>query len=88
MPKLEKSKLLADTLKQNFHEKLLNRNNDVLWEGQKKDENGRLVYTGYTPNFCKVESNGENDVLLEGRVKTTQLLNFSCERSVLKGKVL
>jgi len=79
---------LADTLKQQFHEKLIERNIDVLWEGQKKDENGRLVYTGYTPNFCKVESNGENDVLLEGRVKTTQLLSYSFERSLLKGKVL
>jgi len=79
---------LADSLKQNFHEKLLTRKIDVLWEGQKKDENGRLIYTGYTPNFCKVESNGENDVLLEGRVKTTELLSFSTERSVIKGKVL
>lgn len=79
---------LADKLKQQFHEKHLNRTVEVLWENQKKDENGRLVYTGYTPNFCKVESNGENDVLLGGRVKTTQLLNYSIERSVLKGKVL
>ena len=79
---------LADTLKQKFHEKHLNTNVDVLWEGQKKDENNRLVFTGYTPNFCKVESNGDNDVLLEGRVKTTQLLNYSLDRSVLKGKIL
>ncbi len=79
---------LADQLKQQFHEKLIDRNIEVLWEGQKKDENGRFVYTGYTPNFCKVESNGENDVLLEGRVKTTQLLSYSFERSLLKGKVL
>ncbi|MGK0270154.1 MAG: threonylcarbamoyladenosine tRNA methylthiotransferase MtaB [Cocleimonas sp.] len=79
---------LAESLKQQFHEKYLNTNVDILWEGQKKDENGRLVFTGYTPNFCKVESNGDNDVLLEGRVKTTELLNYSLERSVLKGKVL
>ena len=79
---------LADRLKQRFHERYLNTTADVLWEGQKKNENGRLIYTGYTPNFCKVESNGENDVLLEGRVKATQLLDYSVERSVLKGKVL
>jgi len=79
---------LAAKLKQQFYEKQLDRHIDILWEGQKKDENGRLIFTGYTPNFCKVESNGENDVLLEGRVKTTQLLNYSLERSVLKGKVL
>ncbi len=80
--------VLADNLKQRFHEKHLNTTVDVLWESQKKDENGRLVFTGYTPNFCKVESNGVNDVLLEGRVKKTQLLNYSLERSVLKGRVL
>ena len=79
---------LADKLKQQFHQTHLNREVDVLWEGQKKDENDRLIFTGYTPNFCKVESNGKNDVLLEGRVKTTQLLSYSLDRSVLKGKVL
>lgn len=80
--------LLADTLKQQFHEKHLNTTVDVLWEGQKTDENKRLIFTGYAPNFCKVESNGSNDVLLEGRVKATQLLSYSLDRSVLKGKVL
>ena len=80
--------VLADQLKQQFHEKHLNMTVDVLWEGQKTDENGRSVFTGYTPNFCRVESNGENDVLLEGRVKPTQLLSYSTDRSVLKGKVL
>lgn len=79
---------LADKLKQQFHEKYLDKTVDVLWEGQKTDENGRLVFNGYTPNFCKVESNGMNDVLLEGRVKATQLLSYSLDRSVLKGKVL
>ena len=79
---------LANNLKQQFHEKHLDTTVDVLWEGQKKDEKGRLVFNGYTPNFCKVESNGDNDVLLEGRVKATQLLCYSLNRSVLKGKVL
>ena len=79
---------LANKLKRQFHEKHLNTTVDILWEGQKIDDEGRSVFTGYTPNFCKVESNGENDVLLEGRVKATQLQNYSLERNVLKGKVL
>jgi len=79
---------LADKLKQSFHESYLNRTLDILWEGQKTDEAGRRIFTGYTPNFCKVESNGTNDVLLEGRVKSTQLLEYSIDRSVLKGRVL
>jgi len=68
--------------------KKFDSNVDVLWESQKKNENGRLVFTGYTPNFCKVESNGENDMLLAGRVKATQLLSYSNDRNILTGKVL
>ena len=79
---------LANGLKQQFHEKTLNQKVEVLWEGQKKDENNRLVFSGYTPNFCKVESNGVNDVLLEGRIKTTELIEYSSERSVIKGQVV
>ena len=79
---------LADRLKQDFNQKQLTSNVDVLWESQRKNEDGRLVFTGYTPNFCKVESNGENDMLLAGRVKPTQILSYSNDRNILTGKVL
>ena len=79
---------LADQLKQNFHQAQINKEVAVLWEGQKSDDDGRLLFTGYTPNFCKVESMGKNDVLLEGRVRQTQIVDYSSGRSVLKGRVL
>ncbi len=79
---------LADQLKKNFHQTQINKEVAVLWEGQKTDDNGRLLFSGYTPNFCKVESMGKNDVLLEGRVGQTQIIEYSSGRSVLKGRVL
>ncbi len=79
---------LADQLKKDFHQKQINQEVDVLWEAQKQNEEGRLVYSGYAPNFCRVESIGLNDVLLEGRVKRTQILDYSSAKSVLTGKVL
>ncbi len=80
--------LLADQLKKDFHKNQINQEVDVLWEAQKKNEEGRLVYSGYAPNFCRVESIGSNDVLLEGRVKRTQILGYSSAKGVLTGKVL
>jgi threonylcarbamoyladenosine tRNA methylthiotransferase MtaB len=79
--------ILAAQLKQDFHQQQLNKDVAVLWEAQKINDAGDLVYAGYTPNFCKVESNGRNDVLLEGRVKQTSIVEYSASRSVLTGIV-
>lgn len=78
---------LAETLKLRFYQEQLNKRVEVLWESRKIDENGRICYTGYTPNFCRVESIEKNDVLLQGRVKKVQLIDFSLERSVLTGRL-
>lgn len=78
---------LAETLKQRFYQEQLNKRVEVLWESRKIDEDGRICYTGYTPNFCRVESIEKNDVLLQGRVKKVQLIDFSLERSVLTGRL-
>jgi len=75
-------------LKKDFHQNQINQEVEVLWEAQKRNEEGRLVYSGYAPNFCRVESIGLNDVLLEGRVKRAQILDYSSDKGVLTGKVL
>ena len=80
--------LLADQLKKDFHQNQIKQEVDVLWEAQKKNEKGKLVYSGYAPNFCRVESIGLNDVLLEGRVKRTQVLDYSSAKGIFTGKVL
>lgn len=80
--------VLAKQLKQNFHQTQIDNKVDVLWEGQKSGDDGHKYFTGYTPNFCKVESMCKNDVLMEGIIKQTQLLEYSSVKSVLRGRVL
>jgi len=76
---------LADQLKKEFYQRQINNNVEVLWESRKTDKDGKAYYTGYTPNFCRVESNDKNEVILEGRISNTMLSDYSLDRSVLKG---
>ena len=76
--------LLADKLKTNFHHSQLNSTVDVLWESQKPVGEGQVRYSGYTPNFCKVETIVNNTVLLESQIKKAQLIDFSENRGILK----
>jgi threonylcarbamoyladenosine tRNA methylthiotransferase MtaB len=75
---------LADKLKNDFYQAQLNNTVDVLWESQKPDAEGRVRYSGYTPNFCKVETLVANTVLLESRIKKAQLVDFSQDRAIFK----
>ncbi len=79
---------LAEKLKQMFFQQQLGKQLDVLWENHKIDEQGLLRYSGYTPNFCKVESISGNDVLKEGILKRTEITGISSNKLVLEGKVL
>ena len=76
--------ILADKLKNEFHQAQLNSTVDVLWESQRPVGEGQLRYSGYTPNFCKVETIVSNTVLLEGQIKKAQLIDFSENRGILK----
>lgn len=75
---------LAEKLKHDFLQEQLNNSVDVLWESQKLLGEGQLRYSGYTPNFCKVETIVTNDVLLESKIKKVELVDFSKDRGVLK----
>ncbi len=76
--------LLAETSKNHFLQSQINDVVDVLWESQKPDGEGRVHYSGYTPNFCKVETIVPNTVLLESQIKKAQLIDFSENRGILK----
>ena len=80
--------LLAAKLKNDFYQSQLNNQVEVLWESQKTDSEGRVRYSGYTPNFCKIETIVENTVLLESRIKKAELIDFSEDRGVFKGRHL
>lgn len=81
---------LADRLKNDMLQLQQGKTIDVLWEGQKQDESrvGKVVYSGYTPNFCRVETIVDNTVLLESKIIKTKLTDFSSNRGILKGIVV
>jgi threonylcarbamoyladenosine tRNA methylthiotransferase MtaB len=77
--------LLANKLKNNFLQSQLNQSIDILWESQKPEKDGWVRYSGYTPNFCKVETIVANTVLLESRIKKAKLVDFSEDRGIFQG---
>lgn len=82
---------IADKLKNDLLQLQLGNTVDVLWESQKpedKEKSRRVVYSGYTSNFCRVETIVDNSVLLESRIIKTTLTDFSSNRGILKGTVV
>jgi len=81
---------LANKLKNNMLQLQLEKTVDVLWERQKQaeDKTGQVTYSGYTPNFSRIETIVDNTVLLESKIIKTSLTGFSSSRGVLKGIVL
>ncbi|PID45818.1 MAG: tRNA (N(6)-L-threonylcarbamoyladenosine(37)-C(2))-methylthiotransferase MtaB [Proteobacteria bacterium] len=78
---------LAERLKQEFANSLLGQSVPVLWERQRQEEGGLARYSGYTPNFMKVETSVGNTVLLENRVVDTKLSTYDVDRQSLTGRV-
>ncbi len=92
---------LADKLKEATLKAQLGNSVDVLWESKKIEPSGSVndgvnagvskagqaVYSGYTPNFCRVETIVDNTVLLESKIIKTTLMGFSSKRGILKGTV-
>lgn len=77
---------LAERLKQEFATGLIGQEVPVLWERQ-RHEGGIAKYSGYAPNFMKVETSVSNTVLLENRIVNTQLSAYDSENQCLTGMV-
>ena len=77
---------LAERLKQEFAESQLGNKVSVLWERQRQ-EGALAKYSGYAPNFMKVETSVSNAVLLENRMVDTSLDSYSSEKQSLIGSV-
>ncbi len=60
---------------------------DVLWE-KGKQHGAKTHYTGYSPNFLRVETHVSQSTLLENRITQTQLINVSTESASLIGKII
>ena len=77
---------LAERLKQDFANSQLGQSVPVLWERQRQDA-GISKYSGYTPNFMKVETSVGNTVLLENRIVDTRLSAYNADNQSLTGIV-
>ena len=77
---------LAERLKRDFANSQLGQSVPVLWERQRQ-EAGIAKYSGYTPNFMKVETSVNNTVLLENRIVDTQLSGYNADNQSLTGIV-
>ncbi len=81
--------VLADKMKQAFVLKQRNRQFDVLWESpQAIVGSDAMRYTGYTPNFLRVETIVDNGVILENTISKTRLDGISPDTGFLQGTVL
>lgn len=67
---------LAERLKEDWLRQQLGTTAEVLWE-RRKEEAGRAVYSGYTPNYCKVFQVTDLSVKLENRITPVELTAFS-----------
>jgi threonylcarbamoyladenosine tRNA methylthiotransferase MtaB len=66
---------------------------DVLWEQKKINEQGQHIYTGYAPNYLKVETIVNNTISntmieLKNTITQVKINNFSKETFNLQGTLL
>lgn len=77
--------LLASDAKQSWLEQQVGLTVDVLWE-QQREKDGQRVYTGYTPNYCKVQLVTQSQQL-ENKITPTKLVSLTQE-GVLIGELV
>ncbi len=66
---------------------------DVLWEQEKTNDAGQQIYTGYAPNYLKVETVLNNAIsestsALKNTITQVQIKGFSTETLNLQGTIL
>ncbi|HPY39995.1 MAG TPA: tRNA (N(6)-L-threonylcarbamoyladenosine(37)-C(2))-methylthiotransferase MtaB [Thiolinea sp.] len=75
---------LAENAQQHWLNQQVGQAVPVLWE-RSREQNGELIYTGYTPNYCKVITKPHHAVDLENQITTVRLSLASGEEGVLLG---
>jgi len=79
---------LADKMKQEMLQLQINKQVEVLWEaGQPTEDSSCVRYTGYTPNFLRVETIVKSDVILDSKLTSTNLGGLSSVSGFLTGEV-
>lgn len=79
---------LADKMKHSLLQQQLGKKVEVLWEGASPANiDGYSRYTGYTPNFMKVETIVEETVSLSNQMRPTHLAALSQRPGILSGQI-
>lgn len=76
--------ILGERLKQDWLQQQLGQTVPVLWEYGRKSDDGQRIYTGYTPNYCKVRVSVADNASLENTVRQTLLTGVQ-DDAVLTG---
>jgi threonylcarbamoyladenosine tRNA methylthiotransferase MtaB len=70
--------LLAIQMKRNAMNKYLSRSLPVLWEqNAAQGDKGSIKYSGYTPNFLKVETEAPCRVVLDNEIREAHLISVA-----------
>lgn len=77
---------LGERLKQSWLQQQLGKTAAVLWEYGRVTDGGQRIYTGYTPNYCKVTAAVPENVHLDNRITLTLLQGVDSD-GVLEGTV-
>lgn len=85
--------LLAEQMKKDALQMQQDKTFNILWEQAKKLSDNQLLYTGYAPNYMKVETIVDNDLSnpalkLENSITALQVGGFSTERLNLQGTLI
>jgi threonylcarbamoyladenosine tRNA methylthiotransferase MtaB len=75
---------LAEQSQQAWLQQQLGKSVPVLWE-RSREQDGQLIYTGYTPNYCKVITSPHAKTDLENQITTVRLALATSEEGVLQG---
>ncbi len=84
---------LADKMKQEMLAKQAGLLVDVLWEQEKQDAEGNMIYTGYAPNYLKVENRATQTHnkpyhSLKNTISKTKINGFSKDSLNLQGVII
>jgi threonylcarbamoyladenosine tRNA methylthiotransferase MtaB len=79
--------LLAERLKRDWLQQQVGKTVPVLWEYGRQETDGQKVYTGYTPNYCKVMVSVSDNQHLENVIAQTTLQGVAADGGMLCGSL-
>jgi threonylcarbamoyladenosine tRNA methylthiotransferase MtaB len=79
--------VLAARMKRDWLQQQVGQTVPVLWEHGRQESGQQKVYTGYTPNYCKVMVSVSDNQYLENTILSTVLQAVSVDGTMLYGSL-